>query len=120
MRGRVSSALILIALSLVSLAGVNLSSVARYVVLTVAFVALAIAAWLLIAERREMRRETRPSPGRLRIAILATASVLAWGALGVTAAKEMWTATLAALVAVMIVTGALWRLIRSTRASAEL
>lgn len=113
---RISSAFTLLGLSLVTLAGVNLSDETRAAILTASGFAFAISILLLVAARGELRARTEARPGRgRRIAVLAAASVTSWGALGVAAAKGMWAIAVAALAAAALVTVAVWRLIRPTQ-----
>jgi hypothetical protein len=99
---RAADGLVLVALCLGMWAGVASRSAAHVLFgLAVAVLAAAVA---LYAVGWRSRREAAPG----RIAILAIASVLAWGTLGVGAASGTWPVAAVSLVAAAAIT---WRLL---------
>jgi cobalamin synthase len=109
-RGRAADAVVLLAISLASLAGVNVSDRTRDALLVLIGVSCVVLLWLFWT----MREDEPPTAGgrgrgRGRVPALATASIAAWGGLGLAVAADLWPLAVVAALAAAVVT---WAIVR--------
>jgi hypothetical protein len=111
-RQRWSDSLFLLALSLFTFAGVNVSESTRDVLLAMGAGATAISLWLSWSERKGQQVDGMPW-SRRRLFVLTAASLVSWGGLGLAVAFRVWAAAAVAVLAAAWVTLEIWRSSRS-------